>query len=430
MTSILYGNPKNRVLQLDGYLLDEQIVSILQEQVTDAFSDSSLSLKIQRIGSRHSKDILFALKLLLFKLFVWDKSTTYGLLLQNLKLSNGKQNNLNSNLNKLGKLLILINLISSYTLQKISSYLYSDEIGRLETTNPKIYAVLKKIINYLPFLENLSSFSQIINKIAFYLFGDYTSLYNRFFGIRHHVLNQVGTSFASNPQAISYEFQDRQLIWNSFTEFINNISDIKMPRFVTRSWKRAMKKVIQRRQKINDTIDNKEDDNDNDDTLFRFLPERCCAICYSSDININKTTDDNLITNPYITNCGHIYCYFCIMNVMGSNNGFDDNDDDDDELIWNCLRCNGKVQWCKIYTDGMKDIEVHTKQYFESDKYLELINSELDEDEISSSEGEEDPESDISSQSNNSDSDSDSDSGSDSGSDSDSAYEYDEDGNQ
>lgn len=415
----IIGNPKNRVLQLDGYLLDDQILEIIKTQLTDAFSDSSLPLKIQRIGSRHNKDLLFLFKLLLYKLFIWDKSTTYGLLLQNLKLSNNNNNNTNINnqLNNIGKLVILLNIISTYSIEKITSFLYSNDFNQLENSNPKLYLIFSKLINFLPLINNSSLLLEIFNKILFFIFGDYTTLYYRIFKIKHEILNQIGTSFASNPQSISYEFQDRQLIWNSFTEFINNISDIKMPKIITNIWNRTLIKVIKKDNEIL-KIDN--------DSMFRFLPERCCAICYLNDINQDKNIDDNLITNPYITNCNHIYCYFCLMNVM--NNKFDDlNDDSDNIYKWNCLRCNEKVLWCQIYSNGMDDLNLRTNQYFESEKYLSRANNEdddennegdeYDDDNTDNEEEEEEEESYQSSENNSSDN---------SMSETDSAYEYDE----
>lgn len=371
------GNPRNRVLQLDGHLLDDQILNIFQSQLNDAFSDSSLPLKIQRISSRHGKDLIFFIKLLLFKLFLWDKSSTYGLILQNLKLSNNERL---GNLNKMGKLFILLHLISSHFIGKLISFTYSEEATELEASNPILGFLLRKIMNYLPIIEAGSSFFEVANRIVFFALGDYTTLFYRLFRIRHERLNDSGVSFASNPQSISYEFQDRQLIWNAFTEFITNVSDIKMPKFVQRAWRKALIKVMKRDKKSVGSSMAFEGVNANEgknESMFRFLPERCCAICYVEDTSLTKNIDGDLITNPFVTNCGHIYCYFCLMKVMDKALKSDeclgnyDEDDSDQFKKWSCLRCNEKVKWCKIFSEGMDELESRANKYFESSEYTD-----------------------------------------------------------
>lgn len=65
--------------------------------------------------------------------------------------------------------------------------------------------------------------------------------------------------------------------------------------------------------------------------------------------------EDNLITNPYITNCGHLYCYYCIINKLDDynelNGGVLVDKVSDDGTHWNCLRCGKPVLFCKPY-DG------------------------------------------------------------------------------
>lgn len=453
MSTTVFGNPRNRVLQLDGYLLDGQIATILQTQLTDAFADSTLPLKVQRIGSRHGNDLLLALKLILFKLFVWDKSTTYGLILQNLKLSN---DNKSKKLTNIAKILILLNIISSHLLEKLSSYLYSGDANSLRETYPTLHSILQKLANYLPLIEIGSHFTDLANSVAFFTLGDYTSLFYRIFRIRHERLNHVGTSYASNPQTISYEFQDRQLIWNAFTEFVVNIQDVKMPKFLINAWKVALRRVMRREKTVSEEFREFEENHDLHDqneaindsnsgkSIFKFLPIRCCAISYSMDPNPNKTVDDNLVTNPYITSCGHIYSYFCLMNAMNNSTNTDDYFDNDDSGVnsgkWRCLRCGESVEWCKIYTEGMEDIKKETSDYLVSDNYKSFLRLEEQEDidqesvnnegselkETKSGSSDHLDESEVDDEGDDEDN-SGSESGLESGSDSDSEYEYDED---
>lgn len=65
------------------------------------------------------------------------------------------------------------------------------------------------------------------------------------------------------------------------------------------------------------------------------LPAHICAICHENNTAASTTTPGNatstVIHNPYITNCGHVYCYYCVKTKMMI----------DDE--WCCLRCGKKV---------------------------------------------------------------------------------------
>ena len=63
------------------------------------------------------------------------------------------------------------------------------------------------------------------------------------------------------------------------------------------------------------------------------LPVHICAICHenNSAAATPGTHTSTVIHNPYITDCGHVYCYYCIKTKMMI----------DDE--WCCLRCGKKV---------------------------------------------------------------------------------------
>src|SRR5690554_6229999 len=65
------------------------------------------------------------------------------------------------------------------------------------------------------------------------------------------------------------------------------------------------------------------------------LPAHICAICHENNNTLSTTpgtSTSTAIYNPYITNCGHVYYYYCIKTKMMI----------DDE--WCCLRCNSKVE--------------------------------------------------------------------------------------
>lgn len=320
--------PRNRVLQRDAIELESQAESILETQLDKAFKDGTLPITMQRIGSRYGDDLKLLLKLILFKLFVWNSSTRYGLILQNLKIANTS----GSRLNTWGKAVIFLGIVGSYLKGKLSMFVYSDLFESWEATHPKLHGLVRKLSKVVPFIVTFLNVSELINTVVFLMRGDYMRLWNRIFGIRYERANANAVAFASNPETLSYEFQNRQLLWNGIAEFLTNLSTIQLPEFVENAWNRAKKE-------------------DCDLSEFRSLPERCCVICYSEDQRSDKVVDDHLITNAYITECGHIYCYFCLVNAMRRR--------------WNCLRCGKRVERIDIYMEGMDELKGDVEEYYE-----------------------------------------------------------------
>lgn len=306
-------HPRNRVLQVDSGLLDDQVDDILLNKLNEIFNDNSLPRNFQRFTTKFNEEIKLSLKLILYKLFIIDRSTTYGLQLQNLKLVS---NNSLNKLTKIAKLLLLSKIISSYLDKKLNQLVYDDdEMDQLRFNNPKLYSLIKQYNEKIsPILDKLNKLTSLFNTIIFLIFGDYISIFNRLFNIRYEKVNELTVSFASNPQSISYEFQDRQLIWNTITEVLSNIS---LPNISN------LRKYI-----------TKNDGNNNDNSLnnnYKHLPERYCAICFKED----EVLENSLITNAYkLDNCGHIYCYLCLMR---------------ESKPWNCLRCGVESNKISVY---------------------------------------------------------------------------------
>lgn len=314
-------NPPNRVLQLDGKLLDNEIFSSLSQRIHAAFGSSSLPVKVQRFATDHADELDLALKLALFKVTVWDKSTTYGLALQNLRLTDGT----GSTVSKLRRLLLLVTILTRYLYGKFESLAYRDE------------PVATKLI---PNLQKVYSVLNLANFVAFLVRGRYSTLTNRLLGLTYAPLSNRQVSIASNPETISYEFQDRQLVWNTLTEFLAfTLPMISMPNLV-----RNLKRLLRIRPKSSD-----------DTGMLKFLPECCCPICYQTAQNKspNVSVEDNLVTNPYITSCGHIYCYYCISNKLDEYYEYNHTNraPSYDGSQWLCLRCAKPVAYCRPY-DG------------------------------------------------------------------------------
>jgi peroxin-2 len=65
------------------------------------------------------------------------------------------------------------------------------------------------------------------------------------------------------------------------------------------------------------------------------LPLRFCAICYK------QGREGRLVTNPYQGECGHVYCYSCLVGEVVGEEGDG----------WNCLRCGVVIRRIRRWDD-------------------------------------------------------------------------------
>ena len=81
-----------------------------------------------------------------------------------------------------------------------------------------------------------------------------------------------------------------------------------------------------------------------------FLPAHICAICHENQSASNASMSSTIISskthNPYETNCGHKYCYFCIKTKLIQEGG-----------TWQCLRCGAEVKEIKRFLKKLVDEE-------------------------------------------------------------------------
>lgn len=113
---------------------------------------------------------------------------------------------------------------------------------------------------------------------------------------------------------ISFEFMNRQLVWTAFTEFLLFL----VPLINLEKMKNRVLRLVVRGQQTSDLMQ---------------LPQHICVICHSNQSSSSTTAGDDAsmgggsidigvggggdvasctIHIPYITNCGHVYCYYCL----------------------------------------------------------------------------------------------------------------------
>lgn len=323
-----------RVGQLDASALDSELYDLLKTRLLDSFTFFG-----QKFRDSYEPELHLLLKLALFKVTVWDHSTTYGAKLQNLVFLQSKSR---SPITKVQKLLYCLLVVGgSYGSDKINQYLttyasFGDE-GHV--------GLLRKITDRL---NTLSSGVSVVNFLLFLYSGKYST-----FILRLLRIDLAPTSKVLNRQP-NLEFQNRQLVWNALTEFLIFVLPLI--------------DIVKLRKKISRRLMGTTDAS-NSSGLLSFLPEKTCAICYQQAMTSAAHTD---ITNPYAGECGHIYCYICIKTSLA-----------DDGDGFNCLRCNALIKTANPYRSIhpaplVNPPDTSGEQPMASEK--PLVNSELHED--------------------------------------------------
>ena len=333
-------NPSIRVGQVDAELLDEELLTLLRSQISDALKYFSPSLQ-----DVYSHEITLALRAVLFKLSIWDNDSSYGASLQGLRYTDARsiflENPTLARPTTLQKSLYgLITVLGRYGWDKLN-----DHILKLESsydTPPETYETLSNITARLSTVHNIASF---ISFAVFLTNGHYRTLTDRLLRLR------LVPPTASTHREVSFEYLNRQLVWHAFTEFLLFLLPLvgisRWRRIISRTWKRAKAALTSDPDAGTVEIEKKGP--------LSFLPERTCAICYeianpatTSEAEVlgansaagggiigSVTTD---IVNPYETiPCACIYCFSCIAGRIEAEEGGG----------WTCLRCGEIVYKCR-----------------------------------------------------------------------------------
>lgn len=332
--------PSPRVSQLDASILDTELVSLLKDQLVSVFQ-----LKSNEKWSYNQNPEFYdlCLNLIVFRLTIWKTGTSYGLLLQNLKLSNYKNGRPISYFKKtiLGGL-----IVGSYLYNRLQSYMYSE--NNLLNTDDEEQSFLQKIkrllatkgVKVVSFLNDSLKIVNLLNFVLFILNGKFPSLVDRVLGITLTPI--VNDLLKYNGDNVNFEFQNRQLVWNVLTEFLVFILPVLKVNKIKNNLVKAFGSITNKNSVSTASLPS--------ETPFSNLSVSQCAICFQkSNIetsgNSSATVSSCLITNPFVTNCGHIYCYVCIATRFNALENSADNE--------SCPRCGMKLEWFKPY--GMDD---------------------------------------------------------------------------
>ncbi|KAF1981664.1 hypothetical protein K402DRAFT_364293 [Aulographum hederae CBS 113979] len=347
--------PAFRVGQVDAELLDEELLELLKAQAGEGLKYFGTHL-----SDEYSAEILLVLRVILFKLSIWDHDASYGASLQGLRYTDARDKSLSRPPPKPWQKAVygFVTVGGRYAWTKWEDYLITQE-GGYEEPSPTI--------SYLSHLTNrLSTVHSLVSLASFLTFltnGHYRTILDRLLRLR------LAPTSAHTSREVSFEYLNRQLVWHAFTEFLLFL----LPLVGVSRWRRILGRLWRRTKRtVTSAFGGRATSDDDDEKAggeLAFLPERTCAICYhdqnpsggseaemlaasaTSGVIGSAQTD---VTNPYeAVPCGCIYCFVCLAQRIEVEEGEG----------WTCLRCGEVVKECKPWDgDVVIETETHAKR--------------------------------------------------------------------
>ncbi|KAH6915319.1 peroxisomal biogenesis factor 2 [Coprinopsis sp. MPI-PUGE-AT-0042] len=371
-----------RVGQLDSELLDQELSNLLQEPVTKALALADPSLK-----SRFEPEIRLLIQLVLYRFSVWNTGASYGGKLQDLHYTTpvSKGNPFFSSRLPRRTLLIhaFLTLVTPYLHGRLRAFALSHSWPDAPSSDLR-----RKAWNFLDLVESIHSSLTLVNFTLFLWNGRYRTLADRLLSMR------LVPSRRQVKRDVSYEFMNRQMVWHAFTEFLLFLLPLIDARTVRKRFYRltawfnptaalsilpdkALSSLGVSRTKLASVPKRS--------AKYASTPEDQCAICAeNASFNPNPSEQANMFTAmaltildsgegaspypihiPYITSCGHIYCYHCVAERMIRAA-------DDGDGGWECLRCCEVVKGADRYSvevpESSDDLNISESEYeFSSD---------------------------------------------------------------
>ncbi|KAJ2481729.1 peroxisome assembly protein (Peroxin-2) [Coemansia sp. RSA 2131] len=297
-----------RVGKLDAELLDGELTEMLREPVSNA-----LSLVRPGLAETYRLEIDTMIRALLFWLSVGShRRATYAQGLQNLQYARTGRG--------------FAQRVHWFGILSIGGhYAWARMVGAMslagwaDAPQSSIRARLWRLVQRV---ERITKVAALLNFAAFLALGQYPSIIERILNLRLvHARPQL-------LHSVSFEFLNRQLVWHAFTEFVMFAMPLVNPARA-RAWVvRNVRGVMRLPVSVDPSVAE--------------LPDDTCAVCF---VDARKDVSEVLeathsAVNPYVTNCGHRYCYVCIsMRMMAEA----------DEC--SCLRCGSKIDRIRQYLE-------------------------------------------------------------------------------
>ncbi|KAF2795228.1 hypothetical protein K505DRAFT_273646 [Melanomma pulvis-pyrius CBS 109.77] len=343
--------PEFRVGQVDAELLDEELLVLLKGQAGEG-----LKYFGSHLADTYTPEILLALRLILFKLSIWNNNSSYGAHLQGLRYTDARSSSPARPPPKPWQKAAygMITIGGRYAWTKWEEYLLasSEDYTRPESPALQLAGRITEYANSAHDIASLSSF------LVFLVNGRYRTLTDRLLRLR-----LTPTSHSASRE-VSFEYLNRQLVWHAFTEFLLFLLPLvgisRWRRILGRTWRKLKTSFLALIGRAPSS--DPSDDDAKPQGELAFLPERTCAICYR-DQNPTTASEADIIaqssggggvvgsaatdiTNPYETiPCGCIYCFACLAQRIANEEGEG----------WTCLRCGAQVKECQPWNGDILD---------------------------------------------------------------------------
>ncbi|KKA28789.1 hypothetical protein TD95_002825 [Thielaviopsis punctulata] len=342
-----------RIGQVDAELLDTELVELLRGQVNEGLKYFAGG----HLKDDYSAEIGLLLRAALFKLTIWDHSASYGAALQNLQYTDARKYVNGGALVEPSRwqkaAYGAVSVLGSYGWNRWKQWLVVQDNG-FDEPAPAVQA-LARATSAASAVHTVAAFASFL---AFLVQGQYRTLLDRVLRMR------LVSPSSQISRMVSFEYQNRQLVWHAFTEFLLFVLPLigisRWKRWLVRLWRRATQLMQSSRNGAADAKAEKKGE-------LAFLPERTCAICYH-DQNAAATKTDAMamsgmsgmigsastdITNAYeAVPCGCVYCFVCLATQLEREEGEG----------WACLRCNTVVTECKPWNgDVLEPVSTVTK---------------------------------------------------------------------
>jgi peroxin-2 len=239
-----------RSSQLDSHELDTELGTLFKEKIGDIF---------KMIPLTNYDAEMKALLDLMVNATIISNGATYGMMLQNLVYRHKNPIVLKNRL----RILLFVKVIGQYIVSRFSLFMLDNSWSESPISSYKF-----QIWHYLNQLQKVYDTISLGQFVLFLYNGRYPTFLEQLLGLRL----EYKEKFMS--RVISYEYMNRQLVLQTLTEFaVTALRLINLNSF------------FQKNQ--------------------HGLPEHVCAFCA-----LDKS--DTEIHIPFITNCGHVFCYYCL----------------------------------------------------------------------------------------------------------------------
>ncbi|KAH7911577.1 Pex12 amino terminal region-domain-containing protein [Hygrophoropsis aurantiaca] len=347
-----------RVGQLDSELLDQELVQILQQPLNVALNKP-----------RFEPELTLLIQLTLYKFSVWTSGATYGAKLQGLRYQlPTPQHQSRSIKTRLPRRLLLAHAALTILVPYIHTRLRAHALSNAWPDTPSSDR-RRKAWSLLTRIEASHALLALAGFVAFLWDGRYRTITDRLLRM------QLGPARSVVKREVSYEFMNRQMVWHAFTEFLLFL----LPLISARGVKRRLTRFASRltsllRSSLSPPSTSPKGQPPLRRGKYASLPADQCAICAeNASFNLTLSDASNMLSSststfpptnpalssasqppshetpddqsppafplntPYITSCGHTYCYTCIAGRMM----------DEADVIgigWECLRCGEGVR--------------------------------------------------------------------------------------